>query len=69
MIDRGHLEVDEHVEITWINYLGDFEKEVWPTFQRMGYTKDTALIVWLINKVNNNIDNVIEAIYGNTTNT
>ena len=45
---EDYIEWTEDVEISWIEMLGEFDQKVWPVFERMGYKKDTALILYAI---------------------
>lgn len=42
-----------------IEYLGDFKEQVLPIFLKAGYSQDTALTVWWLNKVNNSLDEIL----------
>ncbi len=46
----GQLNFDAEAEVSWRAYVGDFNSNVWPVFKELGYTKDTALIAWMLNK-------------------
>jgi len=54
------IELDEESEISWTVFLRDFEEQVWPMFKKMGYTKDTALMIWKLNIMENEIENLVQ---------
>lgn len=54
------LAITEKAEVHWTRALNEFDESIWPVFQRMGYTKDTALIVFWLNRVDVGTDNIIE---------
>jgi hypothetical protein len=58
----GELNFDAEAEISWRAYVGDFNDRVWPLFKELGYTKDTALMVWLLNKNYNLTTELIDSI-------
>lgn len=49
----------ESTEEGWIEYLGDFNEQVLPIFLKLGFSKDTALQVWFMNKVNNSLNEIL----------
>jgi len=61
--ERGFV-LEEWTEVTWINFLTEFEEQVWPIFKRRGYKKDTALMVWKLNIMENTMDNVLATLEG-----
>ena len=52
----GHLVLTEEQAASWETYLGDFEKRVWPIFQKYGYSRDAALTCWMANRLYNALD-------------
>jgi len=57
---RPGIELDEESEISWTVFLTDFEEQVWPIFQKRGYSKDTALMIWKLNIMENEIENLVQ---------
>lgn len=47
-------------EASYRNYLCEFEEKVWPIFERYGYTKDTALLMWTLEKIRMGIQAIQE---------
>ena len=54
--------LDEAVEESFIEALNRFDVHIWPLFEARGYTKGEALIVWHLNRLENEVDNLREAI-------
>ncbi len=48
----------------WYTYLSEFERDVWPTLKTHGFSRDTALIVWTLNRVVNQVIALEEALIG-----
>lgn len=61
----GELNFDAEAEISWRSYIGDFNENVWPFFREMGYTKDTALLAWMLNKQYNLTCELIDTVEHN----
>ncbi len=61
-MDRGELDIPEATEVSWRNNLADFDTEVWPWFQEKGYTKDAAFTCWVLNRMNNDISELVEVV-------
>lgn len=61
-IERGGIDVTEENEISWINSLSDFDEKVWPLFEKHGYTKDAAHLMWFLNRVVNKLDEVVDVL-------
>lgn len=55
------LQITEKAEIHWTKALNEFEESIWPIFERKGYSKDTALTVWWLNRIDIGVDNLAEA--------
>lgn len=53
------LHFPETAEEGLIEYLGDFKEQVLPIFLKAGFSQDTALTVWFLNKVNNSLDEML----------
>lgn len=53
------IELDEATEISWTVFLRDFEEQVWPIFEKRGYSRDTALMIWKLNIMENEIENLV----------
>lgn len=49
----------ENVEEGWMEYLSDFKEQVLPVFLKAGFSQDTALQVWFLNKVNNSLNEIL----------
>lgn len=56
------LNFDAESELSWRIYLADFNNKVWPAFRELGYSKDTTLLAWLINKQYNLTCDLIDLI-------
>ena len=52
----------EQTEIEHNNFLKEFDETVWPAMKDFGYTKDAALLYWMLSHVNNRLDRVETAI-------
>lgn len=46
---------DEACETAWVTYLAHFDEHVWPLFRERGFSRDTALTTWFINRLRNAI--------------
>ena len=46
----------------WYVYLSKFERDVWPTMKSHGFSRDTALIVFELNRVQMLLVDVKEAL-------
>lgn len=46
----------EECEQAWRTYLAHFEEHVWPMFAEMGFSRDTALTTWFVNRLRNTMD-------------
>jgi len=58
----GHNEevitwLEQH-EVEHRNYLIRFEKTVWPLFKELGYSKDTALLYWMMTQLGHNLNRI-----------
>lgn len=47
----------------WHGFLTKFERDVWPTMKHHGFSRDTALIVFELNRVQSLLMAVREALY------
>lgn len=56
------VDMDEDAEISHIQFLAEFEEEVWPIYERHGYTKDTALLSYQLNLTQNVMIRVRDAV-------
>lgn len=43
----------EDCEQQWRAYLAHFHEHVWPMFREFGYSADTALTTWFVNRLRN----------------
>lgn len=59
------IELNETVEINHRQYLLEFDEKVWPIFEQRGYSKDTALLFWLLNRMENKLDTLIKVATDN----
>lgn len=50
----------ERTEIMHRNYLAEFREKVWPMYQRYGFSLDAAMTIWMLNKLMNNIEELID---------
>ena len=57
-----YIEWSEDTEVSWIEMLVEFEEKVWPVFDRAGYTKDTALILWSIIQVKGTLNEIAASV-------
>lgn len=62
--EKSELNFDAEAEVSWRSYLGDFNARVWPVFRELGYTKDTALMAWMLNKNYNLTVELIDTLKG-----
>lgn len=46
-----YIEFTEVVEVSHRDYLSEFDEKVWPVLKERGYTKDTALLYWMLNRI------------------
>ena len=51
---------DEETEISWIEHLKEFNDEIYPVFERQGFSRDTALQAWMMNRLFNLISDMLE---------
>ena len=56
------IDMDEETEVSHIEFLSEFEDEVWPIYQRRGLTKDTALLAWQLNNIQNTLLRIRDAV-------
>lgn len=57
--ERDHwATVTAETEVNWREALSDFNERVWPIFREHGYTKDGALQVWMISRIENTVDHI-----------
>lgn len=56
------ITMSERTEALHRNYLAEFEEKVWPIYQRWGYTKDTAMLAWMLMRVTDRQDDMIELL-------
>ena len=57
-----YIEWSEDTEVSWIEMLVEFEEKVLPVFERAGYSKDTALILWSIIQVKSTLNEIADAV-------
>ena len=62
--EEDGLTFPEDAERSWRAYLADFKSEVWPVFEAQGFSMDAAIVCWMLNRVNNNIDSLLVKIDG-----
>ncbi len=57
--------LDEAAEVSWLLHLDRFEQHIYPAiFEKRGYSKGEALIVWGLSKVETSVDELSERIQG-----
>lgn len=47
---------------SWHEFMTTFDRDVWSKLKRYGFSRDTILIVWTLNKVNNELIRVGESL-------
>jgi len=57
-----YIEWSEDTEVSWIEMLVEFEEKVLPVFERAGYSKDTALILWSIVQLKQSVNDIADAV-------
>ena len=57
-IVEDYFGMNEEGEIKWMAVLTAFNLDVWPMFQRQGYTKAEAFMIWQLNVIKNAIYSV-----------
>ena len=60
------IPLEEATEIAHRNFLAEFEEKVWPIFTHYGYSKEAALNHWMQCKVLERLDQVIDAVQGDS---
>jgi hypothetical protein len=50
--------VDADTELNWRTALSDFNERVWPLFREQGISKDAALQVWILTRIENAVDHI-----------
>jgi hypothetical protein len=53
----------EQTEQHYMQFLREFDEKVWPLFQRRGYSKDAALMVWSMRQLQGDLEN-LESLTG-----
>lgn len=53
---------DEIVEVSWINELSEFKENVWPAFERAGFTIGEAYQTYTVNMLKNSVIDLIDEI-------
>lgn len=56
------IDVTEEAEISHHQFLAEFDRDVWPIYERHGYTKDAALLAWQLNNIQNTLIRVRDAV-------
>lgn len=56
------LNTNEETEISWINGLKEFDEEVWPIFQRRGYSKGDAMMLYQMQGIKNALYTIQEIL-------
>jgi hypothetical protein len=51
----SYIGFDEEARKGWVEFLMEFESTVFPTFYKFGYGKNTALQVWMLNALANEV--------------
>jgi hypothetical protein len=52
---EDYFGLDEQSEIKWMAVLSAFNTDIWPMFQRHGYTRAEAFQIWQLNAIKNSI--------------
>lgn len=52
---EDYFGIDEEGEIKWMAVLASFDTDVFPIFQRQGYTRAEAFMIWQMNAIKNAI--------------
>lgn len=59
---EDYFGMNEESEIKWMAVLAAFNKDIWPMFQRQGYTRAEAFMIWQLNAIKNAIYSVQETL-------
>lgn len=54
------IELTEANQYDWRQFLDEFEEQVWPLFCKHGFTKGEALLIFELNKMNNELTKLNE---------
>ena len=54
--------LDTDGRLSWAVHLTKFERDVWPAFKKQGFARDTALLVFTMNRVSNALSIVQETL-------
>lgn len=60
------LNADEGTQENWRRYLIEFEEKIVPIMLSHGYSRDTALICWNLNRLYNAVEGLREDMEGQT---
>lgn len=61
---RELIGLTEQDEKDWREWLAEFERTVWPIFQRYGYSRDAALMTFAINRNRNALEDIAGLLSG-----
>ena len=64
MHDNDEPQLNREDQEAWYNYLSEFKRDVLPQFKHHGFSQDTALIVWTLQRVANQVRDLEEALVG-----
>lgn len=65
--EHDYIPMAEATEIAHRNYLSEFNEKVLPIYAHYGFSKDTALLAWMLCKIENRLDDVVDAIRDDAT--
>ena len=55
--------LDEKVETQWLEMLDEYDQEIYPVlFDKHGISREMGLLIWTINRLRNDVDEVRVAI-------
>ena len=60
MHDGDDPQLNEEGKQAWYVYLSEFKRDVYPTFKARGYSRDTALVVWTLQRLANQVTELRE---------
>ena len=55
----------EKTEERYHDFLREFENDVWPIFKKFGYTRDTSLLFFKLNNIENAVCDLCERLDAN----
>jgi hypothetical protein len=61
---REFITMSETNEASHRNFLAEFEEKAWPIYQRYGYSRDTALLMWNLDSIRESVEAIEEHATG-----